>query len=207
MVIGQKSLKGHLPRTQFGRNISALFEALGFSVERLRLFLMEVIAESNPGTAVDTLPEWYQQSGIRYDSTLPLELRQARAKQAHTAVGGQSPGYLNDQIQIAYPDIKLQEVYINSAFMAGVGMAGVMMAMSYPSWLPSPLADGEYPNFYYRVIGEVDYAYDLYSLKNLLDHIMPAPYEPVFAVTVRNLTPTSMAGIGMAGLMMAGREE
>ena len=84
-------------------------------------------------------------------------------------------------------------------------MAGLMMASNYPSWLTPTPTDGSYPNFYFRVLGAVDNTFDLFGIINLLDHIMPAPYEPVFAVTIRNLTPTAMAGIGMTGLMMAGR--
>ena len=207
MGIAEKSLRGHLPKICLGSDISAVIDALSLSFERLREFLRDVLTESNPGTSEDTLSEWYEQFGIRYDSTLSLTMRQARAKQAHTSVGGQSIGYLNEQLQIAYPDVELQEVYIDATLITGSGMAGRMMATDYPSWLPSPPVDGTYPNFYYRVYGEVEFSTDLYGIQSLLSHIMPVPYEPVYAVTIRNLTPTAMAGIGMTGLMMAGREE
>jgi hypothetical protein len=90
--------------------------------------------------------------------------------------------------------------------MVGLGVVGLMMVSDYPSWLAVPPVDGTYPNFYYQVFGEVANTFDLLGITNLLDHIMPAPYEPVFSVTIRNLTPTGMVGITMTGLAMVGRE-
>ena len=199
--------KSLLSNFKVGIDLIALIESLGDSFERLRIFLRGVLTESNPGTADDTLEEWYTQLEINYDPTKVLTELQNRAKQAHTSVGGSSIGYLDDQIQIAYPDVFLQEVVIDPEQMAGFGMAGLMMASDYPVWLVSPPTDGTYPNFFYQVLGEVDNTWDLFGILNLLDHIMPAPYEPVLSVTIRNLTPTAMAGIGMCGLMMAGRED
>lgn len=207
MGIANKSLKSLLSKFRVGVDFTAVIEALGNSFERLRIFLRGILSESNPGTAVETLPEWYRQLEINYDPTKTLETLQARAKQAETSVGGSSIGYLDEQIQIAYPDVFLQEVFIDPEFMAGYGMAGLMMASSYPAWLTPTPTDGSYPNFYYQVLGAVDNTFDLYGIENLLDHIMSAPYEPVYNVTIRNLTPTAMAGIGMCGLMMAGRED
>lgn len=207
MGIANKSLKSLLSKFKVGIDLTALIEALGDSFERLVQFFREVLTESNPGTADDTLEEWYTQLEIAYDPTQLTDVLQARAQQAHTSVGGSSIGYLNEQMQIAYPDVFLQEVFIDPEFQAGFGMAGLMMASNYPAWLTPAPTDGSYPNFFYRVLGEVDDTFDLFGILNLLDHIMPAPYEPVLAVTIRNLTPTAMAGIGMSGLMMAGRED
>jgi len=207
MGIANKSLLSLISKLKTGVDFTALVDALGDSFGRLVDFFRGVLTESNPGTAVDTLEEWYTQLEISYDATQLTEILQDRAKQAHTSVGGSSIGYLNEQLQIAYPDVYLQEVFIDPEFMAGFGMAGLMMASSYPAWLTPTPTDGSYPNFYYQVLGEVDTTFDLFGIANLLDHIMPAPYEPVFSVTIRNLTPTAMAGIGMSGLMMAGRED
>ena len=207
MGIAEKSLKSLIGKLKTGVDFSALVDALAVSFERLRVFVRGILTESNAGTADDTLEEWYLQLGISYDPSQLTETLQARAKQAQTSVGRSDIAYLNEQIQIAYPDVLLEEVFIEPEFMAGFGMAGLMQASDYPSWLVSPPTDGTYPNFYFRVLGEVDTTFDLFGIINLLDHIMPAPYEPVFAVTILNLTPTAMAGIGMTGLMMAGRED
>lgn len=207
MAIMEKVIKGLFPPSwNLTRDLKTVIEALSLSFERVRIFFSGVLTESNPGTAIETLPEWFDQEGILYDSSLPLKKRQSLANQAYRTTGGQSIGYLNHQLQIAFPDVELQEVFIDPEFMAGFGMAGLMMASDYPSWIPVPPSGGEYPNFYYRVIGTVDFVSDLTRINNLLSRIMPVPYEPVFAVTILNLTPSAMAGLGMAGLMMAGRE-
>ena len=207
MGIAEKSLKSLIGKLKTGVDFSALIDALAVSFERLRVFLRGILTESNPGTADDTLEEWFEQLEISYDPTQSTETLQKRAKQAETSVGESNIDYLNTQIQISYPDVYLEEVYIYNEQMAGYGMAGLMMASSYPYWLVSPPTDGTYPNFYFQVLGETDSTFDLFGIQNLLDHIMPAPYEAVYSVTIRNLTPTAMAGIGMSGLMMAGRED
>ena len=207
MGIANKSLKSLISKLKTGVDFTALIDALGDSFGRLVTFFRGVLTESNPGTAVDTLEEWYTQLEISYDPTQLTKTLQNRAKQAHTSVGGSSIGYLNDQIQIAYPDVFLQEVVIEPEQQAGFGQVGLMMVSDYPSWLPVPPVDGGYPNFYFQVLGEVDDTFDLFGIQNLLDHIMPAPYEAVFSVTIRNLTPTGMVGIAMTGLAMVGRGE
>lgn len=208
MGIAGKSFRSLLPPSwRLGVDLRAVIEALGVSFDRMRTFLRGVLTESNPSTAVDTLPEWFDQLGIKYDDTQTLAIKQARAQQTYAALGGQSIGYLNGQLQIAYPDVYLEEVYVENENMVGIGMVGLMMVYDYPAWIAVPPTDGTYPNFYYRVLGEVDDTFDLNGIKNLLDRIMPAPYEPVFAVTIRNLTPTAQVGIGMVGLMMVGRED
>lgn len=207
MGIMTKTLKGLFPPDwNLIKDLKAVIEALSLSLDRIAVFLNGIKTESNPSTAVDTLEEWFTQEGISYDPSLSVARRQELANQAYSNAGGQSPDYLNSQLQKAFPDVFLEEVYIDPVFMAGFGMAGLMMASSYPSWLTPTPADGSYPNFYYRVLGEVDYVSDLTRIQNLLDKIMPVPYEPVYAVTIRNLTPSAMAGLGMSGLMMAGRE-
>ena len=207
MGIMEKSLKGLFPPDwNLIDDLKAVIESLSLSFERMRVFLNGVLNESNPSTAVETLEEWFNQEGIAYDSTQSTARLQELANQSYSNAGGQDPDYLNTQLQKAFPDVQLQEVNISPEFMAGFGMAGLMMASSYPSWLTPTPTDGSYPNFYFRVIGEVDFVSDLNRIANLLDKIMPVPYEPVFSVTIRNLTPSAMAGLGMSGLMMAGRE-
>jgi len=207
MGIMEKSLKGLFPPDwNLIDDLKAVIESLSLSFERMRVFLNGVLDESNPSTAVETLEEWFNQEGIIYDSTQSTARLQELANQSYSNAGGQDPDYLNTQLQKAFPDVQLQEVFIAPEFQAGFGMAGLMMASNYPVWLVPTPTDGSYPNFYFRVVGEVDFVSDLNRIQNLLDKIMPVPYEPVYAVTILNLTPSAMAGLGMSGLMMAGRE-
>jgi uncharacterized protein YmfQ (DUF2313 family) len=207
MSIANKTLKSLLSKFKMGVDLTAVIDALSLSFERLVQFFRNVIKESNAGTAIDTLEDWYTQLEINYDPSKLIKELQHRAKQVHTSTGGCSIGYLNEQLQIAYPDVFIQEVFIDPEFQAGFGMAGLMMASNYPAWLTPAPTDGTYPNFFYQVLGEVDSTFDLFGIQNLLDHVMPAPYQPIYTVTIRNLTPTAKAGLGMSGLMMAGRVE
>ena len=208
MGIMDKGLKSLFPPSWSPTgDLKLLIEALAMNLERIRVFLRGVCDESEPGTAEIYLPEWYDQLGIPYDITQTLVNRRLRANQVYSSTGGQDPAYLNTQLQIAYPDVELQEVFIDSEFMVGAAMVGLMTVTDYPSWYPVPIPVGADPNFYYRVIGEVDQVTDLNGIQNLLSRIMPVPYEPIFAVTIRSLTPRADVGLGMVGLMMVGRIE
>jgi hypothetical protein len=182
-------------------------DAVGSNLGELRDYVIGAVTNALPGTAEVTLPEWYEMLGIPYDETQTLKTRQDRAQQQWTAVGGQSLDYLNGVIQIAYPDVEIELTapFATPDSMAGFGEAGRMEARSYPSWLTPVPTDGSFPSAYYRVIGEVPDVSDLSRLLGLLGRIAPAEMEPVLAITVLNLTPAAEAGLGMSGLMEAGR--
>lgn len=206
MGIMDKGLKSLIPPSwNITNQLRELIEALAVNLEQIRVFLRGVINESEPGTADEYLPQWYNQLGIKYDSSLTLEARQARANQVYSSTGGQDPEYLNTQLQIAYPDVSVTPYTQVIDNMVGVGMVGLMQVTNYPSWMPSPIPGGADPNFYYLVTGEVDQVDDLNGIQNLLSRIMPVPYEPIFSVTIRSLTPRADVGLGMVGLMMVGR--
>jgi len=196
--------KGHpwrLPETH-----RALIEAMSLSLDRARDFLSDVTTESNPGTAEETLQSWYADLGLKYDDTQGTAGLQQRARQAQTSIGGQDKTYLEGQIQIAFPDITLEEVELETEFMIGVFMVGRDMVMDYPSWLTSPPTDGSTPGFYYRVTGEVETVQDLLGLKNILEHIAPLHMEPVYDVTVLQVTDTAQCGLAITGLAEVGKE-
>jgi len=211
MGIGQRSFKAHLPggqAWQLAPTFKAVINALGLAFDRMRDFVQGIVDESLPSTAEDTLSEWFDMLGLPYDATQTLETRRNRARQQWTATGGQGLDYLNGIIQIAFPDVELEPAFqfYETVAGAGEGEAGAMFATSYPSWLTPTPTDGSWPWAYYRVVGEVQDTTDLNRILGLLDRIAPAEMEPVLAVTVLNLTPAAEAGLGMAGLMMAGRE-
>lgn len=206
MGIMDKGLKSLLPKNwQITNKLQALVEALAVNLERIHVFLCGVISESEPGTASEFLPEWYNQLGIKYDASQTLAARQARAKQVYSSTGGQDIDYLNTQLQIAYPDVEIEYQKVDSTFMVGAGMVGLMMVTDYPSYYPDPIPVGADPHFYYRVTGEVDQVTDLNGIYNILSRIVPVPFEPIFSVTIRSLTPRADVGLGMVGLMMVGR--
>jgi uncharacterized protein YmfQ (DUF2313 family) len=88
----------------------AVLTAIALSFERLKTAIDAVVTESLPSTADETLPEWYSALGLTYDPTLSLAVRQAIAKQAYTAVGGQTLPSLQTALQTAHPDITISTV-------------------------------------------------------------------------------------------------
>ena len=195
--------KGH--PWQFPEKFKSVIEALSLSLDRVKIFLRGILLEANPGTATDTLPEWYAELGLSYDETKILTTRQSRAKQVYSSTGGQNKDYIQGQIQISYPDVAIEEYFTNPENMVGLGMVGDMQVQGYPSWLSVTPTDGSSPVHYYRVIGEVDDISDLYGLKNLLNRIAPLTHEPVYEITIRNQTATSEVGLAMVGLAQVGR--
>lgn len=211
MGIVHRSLRGLFPGGSpwtLSGNLGAVVEALGIFFERVRDYHRGVLTESNPGTATDTLERWYRALGLPYDATLTLAQWQAVARQQRTALGGQNLDYLNSVLQEAYPDVEIEQVteFVDPSSMAGAGQAGLMQATSYPSWLSPTPTDGSFPVAYYRVVGTVATTSDVTTITGLLDRIAPAEMEPVFAVTILDLTETAEAGLAMAGLAEAGRD-
>lgn len=210
MGLMTRALKNLLPDGHAWRlptTFRSVVEALGTSLERARVVAQAIVDESLPSSADETLPEWFDMLGLPYDATQTLDTRRNRARQSWTAVGGQNLDYLNDTIQIAFPNVEIRTVsgYFATENMVGAGMVGQMQVTSYPSWLVTEPTDGSYPYATYRVVGEVPDTSDLTRLLGLLDRIAPAEMEPVLEITVLNVTPTAEAGLAMVGLAQVGR--
>lgn len=211
MDIITRALRSLFPQSQawaLPATFSAVVSGLAQSIRRVYDFYRQTVQESLPGRADETLSEWYDMLGIPYDATLTLRQRRLIARQAWTNAGGSAIQRLESQVQIAFPDVTLGTIsaYADITNMAGIGMAGDMQATSYPSWLASEPVDGSYAVHFFRVLGEVKDIVELRRLTGLLDRIAPAHLEPVYQITILTQTPTAQAGIGMAGLMQAGRE-
>lgn len=199
MALMTKSFRTALPDFKVGETFGDILDALSLSLERVRVFLRGVMTESNPGTAEDTLPEWYAELGITYDSTLSLDARQKQARQKWTATGGQYLDFLNSQIQIAFPDVEIVKIVIDESDMCGTGETGDMECAGYPSWLTTIPTDGTEVTAYYYVTGDLDNDEDLTRLEGLLERIAPAEMEPVYSITVASETDTSQSGIAVCG--------
>lgn len=189
-------------------NLKLLIDALALSLERLRLYFRGIVTESLPSGATTTLEAWYEMLNIKYNATLTVPQLQREARQAWTATGGLSIGKLEEQIQIAFPGITLDTVTacFPIANMCGIGMAGQLQATDYPSWISPAPTDGEYPVHYFFVTGEVADVMQLVRLQGFLDRVKPAHMDPIYSVTILSLSATAQAGLGMSGLMEAGRE-
>jgi hypothetical protein len=88
---------------------SAVLDALAESIDRVLAFLSDVRAESTPRTATNTIGEWYASMGIKYTPTIDLTTARGQIDSAYTSVGGQSIGYLNDQVKKQFPGVSIEE--------------------------------------------------------------------------------------------------
>lgn len=184
----------------FGDRFRSLMDAIAGAVEEARAYNAATVREANAGSASDTLAEWYAQLGLPYDPTLPEQLLRRQARQAWTATGGQALGVLNDQVQIAFPDVTLVRVIIEDENMCGEGECNEMECTHYPSWLPVGAQDGSEPVHYYLVEGGVEQNEELTRLNGLLDRIGPAEMEPVYQVDVLSDSETSQCGVAVCNL-------
>lgn len=89
--------------------LGLLMDGIADSLTRARDFLRGLLRESIPGTAEATLPDWFAALGIAYYASIPLAEQRQQAKAAYTSAGGQSLGYIRDQIQIELPNVYLTE--------------------------------------------------------------------------------------------------
>ena len=101
--------KGFLWRIVPGDFANFLF-ALNEEPKRIRDYLQAVVRESNPGTAIDTQEDWYQQFGLVFKDTKSLEEKQAETLERYIALGDQDIVYLQDQVEKAgFLNIELSE--------------------------------------------------------------------------------------------------
>ena len=188
-----------------GAKFRALVDAIALYLQTVYEEIKAIMTETNPGTAVDTLADWYATIGLKYDATLDLGTRQSIAKQAYISIGGQSISALNDAIQIAFPDVIIQPPTFPVDNSVGVGMVGLIEVQDYPSWYTGT-TDDTYPITYYRVTGEINDQAEQTALLNLLDRIAPAEMEPeTSSLVIRNQTETAEVGLAMVGLAQVGR--
>lgn len=136
-----------------------LLNALNKEPERIRDFLKSVVREMNPGTAIDTQEEWYQQFGLTYESTKSLAEKQAETLERYVALGGQDITYLQEQV--------------NRAGFAGITLVENFTVGAYGAdWI-----------FYYFVNGEVDNDAEALRLKTLLQKIAPGHLVPEYNIS------------------------
>jgi hypothetical protein len=190
----------------FIKEFGAIIKGIGKSIGRAIQYVDQSKNEANPLMANDTLPDWYSALGIRYDETQTLVNRQRRASQVFTAIGGQSLDYVQSRVQVAFPDITLEEYKLPYTNMVGLGMVGQMQVTDYPGWIPAPSQDGTYPIYLYKVTGTVENVFQFLQLQDILVKIAPLRLEPVF-VDINFEFELGVVGLGQVGAMQVGRNQ
>lgn len=75
-----------------------------------------IILESNPATAVATLPEWHAALGVHYDPTLSISKQQKMLSSIKTATGSSTKNGLAYQIAKEYPGLTIVEYNVNPGY-------------------------------------------------------------------------------------------
>jgi len=184
--------KGFLWRIFPGYFADLLF-ALNAEPKRIRNYLQAVIRESNPGTAIDTQEDWYQQYGLIYKDTKSLEEKQGETLERYMALGDQNIVYLQDQVEKAgFLNITLSENApppLASSNVCGVARTGAAVC-----WAGG--AFGANWIFYYFVIGTVDNDQEFNRLKALLEKLAPGHLVPDFSV----ISSDNVCGVAVCGV-------
>ncbi len=184
--------KGFLWR-MFPGAMQDLLTGLGQEPKRIRDYLLTVVRESNPGTAIDTQEDWYQQYGIPFNETKSLAEKQAETLERYIALGGQDIVYLQDKVDKAgFLNITLVEnapPAAASTNVCGVGVCGAAVC-----WAGSGL--GAAWIFNYFVNGTVDNADELARLKALLQKLAPEHLIPNFNV----ISSDNVCGVAVCGV-------
>ncbi len=184
--------KGFLWRI-FPGDFADLLLALNEEPKRIRDYLQTVVRESNPGTAIDTQEDWYQQFGLFFKDTKSLEEKQAETLERYIALGDQDIVYLQDQVTKAgFLNITLSENAPPPASTSNV--CGVARTGAAVCWAGGGL--GANWIFYYNVTGTVDNDQELIRLQGLLQKLAPGHLVPDFSV----ISSDNVCGVAVCGV-------
>lgn len=172
-------LKGFIWSILSGSFFEKLLEALAEEPIRIRDYLRTIVRESNPGTAIDTQEDWYQQYSIEFDPTKSVSDQQAETLERFIALGDQDIVYLQDQVTKA--GFTLVTVIENTLPFGGatnncgVAQCGVAQCGNGgglgADWI-----------FYFYVIGEVTDDSELNRLKTLIQRLSPGHCIPIYQI-------------------------
>ena len=163
----------------FPGDLKLLTEGLSEEPKRIKAFINAVVRELNPGTAIDTQEDWYQQYGLIYNNTRSIEEKQAETLERFIALGGQDIVYLQDKLEKAgFVQITLienKQESIDESNVCGTAKCGAARCFDGSGF-------GSDWIFYYFVIGTVGDDQELEKLKVLLQKLAPAHLVPDFTV-------------------------
>lgn len=178
----ETAIRRLLPRGQAwkGRGtVGDVLDALALSIQRAKDFLADARFESMPGTAEDTLREWFFTYGIAWDKQQNTASRQKSALAAHTNAGGQSFDYITQQIQLEFPNVIITE---------------------------TPRVPSGWDNEF-TVSGDVLNSAAYYRLQGLIERIAPAHLEVVYDIRILSNLSVGRTGLAITGRAITGRIE
>jgi hypothetical protein len=195
MGIMTECVKLSLPKGKAWQRIigEGLILALGEIFEGVRTEIYKIIAESRPGTATDTLPEWHETLGQKYDSTRPIEEQRSRLEAIRLSVGGMTKFQLQEQIDKEFTGIVVSEVTVNSE--CGLDECGVSICGA---------VEGDYSTLYYDVIGDVLDDDQAFRVGAILAHYAPLHLQACMDLGIEGISTTSECGVGICGVEESG---
>ena len=154
----------------------AFVEAVELSLERARLFIFGIIAESMPGSATELIEEWHEALGLTYVSTLTTDQQRGRLKAAYTSTGGASLEYVNAQLQLEFPLVMISEVEDGGSF-----------------------------TMEYTVTGDILRVSDLPRLYGIIERLVSLHLEPTYGIRVIESLDSAYTGAAITGKAITGR--
>jgi len=169
--------------------------ALGEALEAARLAARKIVAEANPGTATDTLPEWHAALGLQYDETLPLATQRERLENIRLSVGGMTRNQLQEQVTREFSGVIISEVSATSE--CGAAEAGVEQCAG---------VEGDYSPVYFDVSGELNNDAEAARVAAIIAHFAPLHLVPCSSMTILGLTATTESGLAICGIEECGND-
>ena len=175
----------HLPRAEMfrGPNFVRAMGAIQLSFDRVRDFLEGVVRNCRPQTADVMLDQWATQE--------PL----------YGAFGGQSTGYLQDQLQVRWPNVYITPLTFSDGEMCGSAECSVEMCAGFPTLAG---LGGAYPVNCYYVRGYVETRTAFNKMVGFIARVFPAHKVALNFVSVLNEDARSEAGLAESGAEQAG---
>lgn len=148
------------------------------AIARLVDLAFTVLTESIPGTSSLLIQQWSEDLDVYYEPADFLATRQARVASVYTAIGGQNPDYLREQLQKEFLDVD---------FIERTGTA---------------------PNEweYYRLIGTVENDDEKNRMLTLVSKLFPLYLEFTDLVNVDTFTDNARVGAARVGIARVGKD-
>lgn len=148
------------------------------ALARLADLAFSVLVEAIPGTSTALIEQWSKDLDVLYEPADSLATRQARVASVYTAIGGQNPDYLREQLQKEFPDVDFIE------------------------------RTGTSPNehLYYRLIGSVANSDEHDRLLTLVAKLFPLHLEFTDLVDISTSDDAARVGIARVGYALTGKD-
>jgi uncharacterized protein YmfQ (DUF2313 family) len=158
-----------------------LLTGLAQTFETVRLWFEKIKQNSAPETADETLPEWYVDYNLEYNSSDYLEVRRQKLSARVYQLGASNKNYILSILKKAgLININIQEGIFSDDNVCGKAVCGKAVCGNFFSYYN--ISSNYYA--YYIVYGTVENQEQLITLQNILQEIVKCILEPIYVVTI-----------------------